>query len=127
MDVKPTAKKPGLFLNRELSWLAFNERVLSEALNKDNPLLERLKFYCITSSNLDEFFEVRVAGVKQQVESGSTDRTMDGLTPIETLRTIRQRVQDMVATQTSCWRKELAPELAKKGIRFLTFAQLTKT
>lgn len=126
MDVRPTAKKPGLFLNRELSWLAFNERVLSEALNRDNPLLERLKFYCITSSNLDEFFEVRVAGLKQQVESGSTERTLDGLTAIETLRTIRTRVQRMIATLNSCWQKELVPPLAKQGIRFLRSEQLVK-
>ena len=89
MEVKPTANKPRLFLNRELSWLAFNQRVLDEALNKENPLLERLKFYCISSSNLDEFFEVRVAGLKQQIESGSTERTLDGLTPSEAFRAIR--------------------------------------
>ena len=72
------------FLNRELSWLEFNQRVLDEALDKTNPLLERLKFFTIVSSNLDEFFEVRVAGLKQEMESGQGERSMDGLTARET-------------------------------------------
>jgi polyphosphate kinase len=66
--------------NRELSWLEFNQRVLDEALDPENPLLERLKFFCIVSSNLDEFFEVRVAGLKQQMESEANERSVDGLT-----------------------------------------------
>jgi polyphosphate kinase len=72
---------PEHFINRELSWLEFNQRVLDEALNPKTPLLERLKFFCITSSNLDEFFEVRVAGVKQQIESDVVERSVDGLRP----------------------------------------------
>ena len=71
---------PAHFINRELSWLEFNHRVLEEALDPQNPLLERVKFFCIVSSNLDEFFEVRVAGLKQQIESEVVERTMDGLT-----------------------------------------------
>ncbi len=70
MTAAETALEPAHFLNRELSWLEFNQRVLDEARDAGNPLLERLKFFCITSSNLDEFFEVRVAGLKQQIESG---------------------------------------------------------
>ena len=70
--------KPAHFLNRELSWLEFNHRVLNEACDSDNPLLERLKFFCIVSSNLDEFFEVRVAGLKQQIESDVVSRSIDG-------------------------------------------------
>ena len=127
METKPAQNPSRLFLNRELSWLAFNQRVLDEALNRENPLLERLKFYCICSSNLDEFFEVRVAGLKQQIESGSTGRTLDGLTPAKAMQTIRSRVRRMVAMQNACWRKELSPELARQGIRFLSFEQLNKT
>ena len=112
------------FLNRELSWLEFNQRVMEEALNPATPLLERLKFFCITSSNLDEFFEVRVAGLKQQVESGVTTRGPDGLTPAETLRAVRERIRRMVHDQYVCWREQLAPELERHGIRFLKPSQL---
>src|SRR5579884_3611142 len=115
---------PEQFINRELSWLEFNQRVLDEALDADNPLLERVKFFCITSSNLDEFFEVRVAGLKQQIESDVVERSMDGLTATETFRAVTQRVRRMVEQQYECWRKELLPALAKNGIRFLHFDEL---
>src|SRR5580765_8872923 len=94
---------PEHFLNRELSWLEFNQRVLDEALNPKNPLLERVKFFCITSSNLDEFFEVRIAGLKQQMESEVVERSVDGLTPAETLRAVTRRVRRMVEQQYACW------------------------
>ncbi len=116
--------KPGDFINRELSWLEFNQRVLDEALNPENPLLERLKFFCIVSSNLDEFFEVRVAGIKQQVETEAVERSVDGLTATETLRAVTRRVRRMVRDQYACWREQLRPALAKNGFRFLSFAQL---
>ena len=118
--------EPVHFINRELSWLEFNQRVLNEARDPGNPLLERLKFLCITASNLDEFFEVRVAGLKQQIESGATGRGMDGLTPAETLRAVQSRIRRMVRDQYVCWRRELAPALAKNGIRFLQPAQLAR-
>jgi len=109
--VQPKSKNisfgPSHFLNRELSWLEFNQRVLEEALDPKTPLLERLKFFCIGSSNLDEFFEVRVAGVKQQIESEVVERTVDGLTATETFRAIVKRVRRMVEQQYSCWRQEL--------------------
>jgi len=111
--------EPVHFINRELSWLEFNQRVLNEARDDANPLLERLKFLCITASNLDEFFEVRVAGIKQQIESGASGRGRDGLTPAETLRAVQQRIRLMVRDQSACWREELAPALARSGIRFL--------
>src|SRR5213594_2451310 len=98
---------PTRFLNRELSWLEFNQRVLDEALDPTNPLLERLKFFCISHSNLDEFFEVRVAGIKQQIEGDVGERGIDSMTPSETFRAIRQRVQKMVDDQYRCWRKKL--------------------
>jgi polyphosphate kinase len=115
---------PAHFLNRELSWLEFNHRVLEEALDPQNPLLERVKFFCIVSSNLDEFFEVRVAGIKQQIESEIAERTMDGLTASETFRAIVQRVRRMVAEQYACWREELVPALAASGIRLLALSEL---
>ena len=113
------------FINRELSWLEFNQRVLAEAMNRENPLLERLKFFGITTSNLDEFFEVRVAGLKQQIESKAAERSLDGLTPVETLHAINQRVRQMVRQQYDCWREELVPALAAQGICLLSSQQLT--
>src|SRR5271170_1546898 len=115
---------PDKFINRELSWLEFNQRVLDEALDPGNPLLERVKFFCITSSNLDEFFEVRVAGLKQQMESDVVERSVDGLTATETFRAVTKRVRRMVAQQYACWQGELLPALAQHGIRFLEFAGL---
>src|SRR5688572_32680054 len=102
---------PAHFLSRELSWLEFNQRVLDEALDRTNPLLERVIFFTITSSNLDEFFEVRVAGVKQQIESDVVERSIDGRTATETLRAIRKRVRAMIDQQYSCWREDLVPAL----------------
>jgi len=116
--------KPEHFINRELSWLEFNQRVLEEAMQAENPLLERLKFFCITSSNLDEFFEVRVAGIKQQIESDVVERTVDGLTATEAYRAIARRVRRMVEDQYKLWRRQLVPALSKNGIRFLKVAEL---
>ncbi|MDB6023311.1 MAG: ppk, partial [Pedosphaera sp.] len=124
MDNAVKTYGPDQFINRELSWLEFNQRVLDEALDPNNPLLERIKFFCITSSNLDEFFEVRVAGLKQQIESDVVERSMDGLTATETLRAVTRRVRQMVGQQYDCWRKQLLPKLAKSGIRFLNFDEL---
>src|SRR5262245_64858870 len=97
------------FINRELSWLEFNQRVLDEALDPQNPLLERVKFFCIVSSNLDEFFEVRVAGLKQQIESDVVERSADGLTASEIFREVAKRVHRMVDDQSACWRNDLVP------------------
>ncbi|HEX3797604.1 MAG TPA: polyphosphate kinase 1 [Verrucomicrobiae bacterium] len=124
MGIAPATYGPDKFINRELGWLEFNQRVLDEALDSRNPLLERVKFFCITSSNLDEFFEVRVAGLKQQVESDVVERSVDGLTSTETLRAVTKRVRQMVAEQYDCWQKDLRPALAKNGFRFLEFAEL---
>src|SRR5439155_2967479 len=115
---------PSHFINREMSWLEFNQRVLDEALDSATPLLERVKFFCIFSSNLDEFFEVRVAGLKQQIESNVVERSVDGLTASETLRAVQKRVRQMVEQQFACWREQLVPQLAENGIRFLNFSQL---
>ncbi|HEX7653994.1 MAG TPA: RNA degradosome polyphosphate kinase, partial [Verrucomicrobiae bacterium] len=113
-----------LYLNRELSWLEFNQRVLDEAGDATNPLLERLKFFTIVSSNLDEFFEVRVAGIKQQIESGATGRSADGRTHQEIFNAITKRVRQMVADKYAIWHKQIQPALARHRIRLLEFSEL---
>src|SRR5437667_3967464 len=126
MATAVTTFGPSHFINRELSWLEFNQRVLDEALDPATPLLERVKFFCITSSNLDEFFEVRVAGLKQQMESEVVERSIDGLTATETVRAVTKRVRRLLETQYTCWREQLLPALAEHGFRFLSFEELAK-
>ena len=113
---KPQYSAHENFINRELSWLEFNRRVLEEAQDPTQPLLERVKFLTIFSSNLDEFFEIRVAGIKQQIESETSDIGPDGMSPTETFNNIRQVVRQLVGTQYALWKNELIPELAKNGI-----------
>src|SRR5213080_2308417 len=107
MATPVTTFGPSHFINRELSWLEFNQRVLDEARDPATPLLERVKFFCIASSNLDEFFEVRVAGLKQQMETEVVERSIDGLTATETVRAVIKRVRRMVEDQYACWREQL--------------------
>jgi polyphosphate kinase len=113
-------------LNRELSWLEFNHRVLEEALDPSTPLLERVKFFCIFSSNLDEFYEIRVAGLKQQIESAASERSPDGLTATETYQAIQRKARLLVARQYACWRRELRPALAANGICFPPLNELSE-
>jgi polyphosphate kinase len=115
---------PENFINRELSWLEFNRRVLEEAQDKTQPLIERVKFLSIFSSNLDEFFEIRVAGVKQQIESETSDIGPDGLSPTETFTRIQRAVREMIPTEYAIWNEELMPELARNGIRIQAIDQL---
>jgi polyphosphate kinase len=114
------ARPPGseLFLNRELSWLAFNRRVLEEAQDPGNPLLERVKFLSIADSNLSEFYEIRVAGLKQQAEAGITAREPDGKTPAEALAAIEGVARVQVRDLYQCWNELLRPALEKEGIVF---------
>ncbi|MFA7345081.1 MAG: polyphosphate kinase 1 [Terrimicrobiaceae bacterium] len=107
-----------LFINRELSWLEFNQRVLDQAFDDANPILERLKFLCIVSSNLDEFFEVRVAGLKQQRQTHSSEAGPDGLSASETLALVSERTRRMVDDQYLCWREQIMPALEARRIRF---------
>lgn len=114
----PTFERPELYINRELSWLDFNARVLEEAQDERNPLLERVKFMAIVASNLDEFYEIRVAGLLQLHESGANPSRPDGLTPAEQLERIAQQTHEQVAEQYRCWNEDLIPALAAEGIHF---------
>src|SRR5213075_1464003 len=115
---------PKNFINRELSWLAFNHRVLEEAQDPTQPLIERVKFLTIFSSNLDEFFEIRVAGIKQQIESETSDVAADGLSPTETFNQIQRLAHELVATEDELWNRELLPQLAKNGVRVRNVSEL---
>src|SRR5881296_3847637 len=115
---------PKNFINRELSWLEFNRRVLEEAQDQRQPLIERVKFLTIFSSNLDEFFEIRVAGIKQRIESQTSELGPDGLSPTEVFNRIQKTVRELFAEQYTLWKNELLPELAKNGIYVREIAEL---
>jgi polyphosphate kinase len=115
---------PRLYLNRHLEWLEFNRRVLEEARDIGNPLLERVKFLAITANNLDEFVEVRVASFLQRIEHGARDISPDGLTVEQELEKVSAAMQVLVRDQYKCWNEELLPALAKEGIRVLQVSQL---
>jgi len=115
---------PRFYLNRHLQWMAFNQRVLEEARDTANPLLERVKFLAITANNLDEFVEIRVSGFLQKIEHGSRDVSPDGLTPAEELQHVTQAMHTFVREQYKCWNGELLPLLARHGIRVLSVEQL---
>lgn len=124
--LKKTAPRPPepVYFNRELSWLAFNRRVLAQAQHERHPLLERVRFLAITSNNLDEFYEIRVAGLMQQRDSGISEPGPDGLDPREQLRRIRAAVDELVAEQYRCWQEHLVPALAAEGIEFKSAREL---
>jgi len=117
---------PNLYINRELSHINFNRRVLNEAFNNDNPLLERVKFLAIFSSNMDEFFMVRVSGLQQQIHLGITETPPDGLTPREQLVSIHRVVTELFGQATRCWNEELYPKLQQEGILVLDYDELKK-
>lgn len=114
-----------VYFNRELSWLAFNRRVLSQAQSDRHPLLERVRFLAIVANNLDEFFEIRVAGLIQQMESGVAEPGPDGLDPREQLRRIRIVVDALLEDQHRCWTNQILPALESQGIRYKTASDLT--
>src|SRR5438105_4147458 len=116
---------PENFLNRELSWLEFNRRVLEEAQDASQPLMERVKFLSIFSSNLDEFFEIRVAGIKQQIISGTAEGGPDGLTPPEAFDAIQKLAHELVKTEYGLWNKTILPALAENNIRIHSVPALT--
>lgn len=113
------------FINRELSLLAFNRRVLAQAADDNVPLLERLRFLCILSSNLDEFFEIRVAGIKEQLKLGSTITEPDGILPADLMRQVSAQAQALVSEQYSLLNDEILPELRSEGIVFMRRAEWT--
>jgi len=121
MDLGDTS----LYFNRELSWLRFNQRVLQEARTPENPLLERVKFLGIVANNLDEFFEVRVAGLLQQVEAGISDYGPDGLLPEEQFSAISKEAHRMVDEQYACWNDELLPALRDADVHIRTISTLS--
>ncbi len=112
------------FLNRELSWLEFNARVLALAEDPSNRLLERVKFFAIFSSNLDEFFQVRVAGLQEQREAGVGPASPEGLTPEEQLDGITERVTELYRRTDASWTKDLRPALEKEGVRLVDWSEL---
>jgi polyphosphate kinase len=115
------------FLNRELSLLAFNRRVLAQAADENVPLLERLRFLCIVSSNLDEFFEIRVAGLKEQIKLGSHAGGSDGMTPLEVFRRVTVLAHDLIADQYALLNDVILPALAREDIAFLRRSLWTET
>jgi polyphosphate kinase len=115
-----------LFLSRDESWLSFNRRVLEEAQDATNPLLERVKFLAITASNLDEFFEIRIAGVLQRIEDGYNEAAPDGSTLRDALEAMKEETQRLVADQYRCWNQELLPALRKAGIRVLGWSEMSE-
>ena len=118
-------RAPELYLNQHLSWLEFNRRVLEEALDERNPLLERIKFLAIFSSNLDEFFMVRVAGLKSQVAAGTAEVGRDAMPPAEQIAAIKLIVSDLSSRQRLCWTESILPLLKSEGIVLETYADLS--
>jgi polyphosphate kinase len=117
---------PSLYINRELSWLQFNRRVLEEALDERHPLLERVKFLSIFSNNLDEFFMIRVSGLRRQLAAGTLKTPPDGMTPVEQLAAIRRELLPDLARQLDCWHYDLLPKLRQAGIQVLDYNDLKR-
>ncbi len=113
-------------IDRELSWLAFNERVLELAEDQSNPLLERCRFLAIFSSNLDDFYMIRVASVKRKLESGVTKKNTAGYSPVELLAEISKKTQELIARQSKCFHDDLMPKLKQNGIEITEWEKLTQ-
>jgi len=117
---------PSLYINRELSWLQFNWRVLEEALDERHPLLERVKFLAIFANNLDEFFMIRVSGLRRQLAAGALEAPPDGMTPAEQLAAVRQELMPQLTQQSQCWHKDLLPKLREAGVQVLRYDELKR-
>jgi polyphosphate kinase len=121
-----TAQKQKMFNGRDFSWMQFNRRVLEEAEDPANPVLERVKFLAITGSNLDEYVEIRQAGLMQRIEDGYREPGYDGLRPDESLAELTVEIHGFVDTQYRCWNEHLLPELRKQGVRLLEWDELNE-
>jgi polyphosphate kinase len=115
----PPLTDPSLYINRELSWLAFNRRVLAQAEDASHPLLERVRFLSIVGSNLDEFFMIRVSALMRKIRSGMEDVSPDGMSTAEQLSRVRVESADILAQQAACWTRMVRPALAERGIHVL--------
>ncbi|HZM98979.1 MAG TPA: hypothetical protein VFB70_06285, partial [Pyrinomonadaceae bacterium] len=124
-ELSAVASKSELFFNRELSLLEFHARVLEEAVDARNPLLERLKFLSIFSSNLDEFFMIRISGLKEELDDVNV-LSLDGLTPSQQLAKTRERILDLVNNQARCLREEILPQLKEAGIALIRYESLSR-
>src|ERR1035437_9258621 len=119
-----STQKQKLFNGRDHSWMEFNRRVLEEAEDATNPLLERVKFLAITGSNLDEYVEIRQAGLMQRIEDGGREPGYHGLRPDESLAVLTAEIHSFVDAQYTCWNDQLLPELRKQGIRLLEWKEM---
>ena len=129
MQPKELLKKyndPKNFFNRDLSWIEFNRRVLEEALDPEQPLLEKVKFISIFHSNLDEFYMIRVSGLKEQIVASVLEPSIDGLTPIEQLQKIEKCVQSMLITVMDLWTKDVVPALKENNIEIAVYKDLSE-
>ncbi len=117
--------KPENFFSRDLSWVEFNKRVLEEAINPELPLLERIKFISIYFTNLDEFYMIRVSGIKEQIRANIIEQRIDGLTPYEELKYIQESITPQVNTLLEYWNKTIIPELSKNNVNFLNYNNLS--
>jgi polyphosphate kinase len=129
MSGKDLLKKyndPKNFINRDLSWVEFNRRVLEEALNPDLPLLEKIKFLSIFHSNLDEFYMIRISGLKEQVAANVLEPTIDGLTPIEQLRKTEQKIKPMLDQAMDLWKNHIVPKLYENSVEITEYSQVSE-
>ncbi|HSR16932.1 MAG TPA: hypothetical protein VLM39_02475, partial [Ignavibacteriaceae bacterium] len=125
--IKELLKKynnPKNFFNRDLSWVEFNRRVLEEALDPELPLLEKVKFISIFCTNLDEFYMIRVAGIKEQIAANVLEPSIDGLTPLEQLQQIEKMIQPMLKQILQIWSDEIVPQLRMNGVHILELEEL---
>lgn len=126
IELRVDLNDPNLYINRELSWLKFNERVLEEALDQSKPLLERAKFLAIFSSNLDEFFMIRVSGLWRQVAAGVMETPPDGMTPREQLLALHNNLEPLLKQHAECWRDDVLPKLKDADITLLKYSDLKR-
>ncbi len=120
----PDLEDPRCFFNRELSWLRFNSKVLEEALDQSKPLLERVNFLSIFFSNLDEFFMIRVSGLRRQLNAGVFRTPPDGMTPAEQLKAIRERLLPVLEESQACWHEDISKKLRQSGVQLLAYSKL---